>query len=781
MFTFFRRYQRAIYFVITAVIILSFSFFGTYSAFTSGRGDDPIVFRAEDGTRMTRSEFNDYVHFLSMDSLSLGEGGIASGNPLNDGVLANDIIATGIGEVLARRFSDDFQNEWRAKVHREKAFQPYRHPQAPFVSAMQVWSYFAPDLKDAFEQFRAFTSDDPVAIYRKKAALFLAERQFPSVFLRQVLAYQQRQYDWIEPDISLESRPLGLFGYSQVSDWFGSTFVDKACEFILHTARRARAAGLSVAPGEALASLYQNAQRAVQRLPQNSGITADDLVQKTLQAFNMDQSRALAIWSDVLLFRRALIELPLNIVVNKQMYEEYLRQESSACDLDCYQLQPCLRLASLRDLFKVQVWIQSVGDFRGASPTTLLPPSAFRSAEEVVGSWPEFVERRFILNIASVSSDELAKRIRLRDLWNWQVENGNWELLLQAIPALGEKEAVDREHRLKALERLSPQLKAKADAIAKEHIIAAHPQWLEESLSKAKMETQAVHIRLKEGKIPFEGIEDRQALISHLLTAPVGEIAPALQAYTQDQKHFYRIQVLDRAMTDDLVALPELMADGTLDRVLDRLLETSYPKIRGQRPAEYRDEKGEWKPFAQVKEKVGEAFYAPLLQQLDQAIATWRVKLPAYCQWDDLKSSRVAVRFLPQLASLIEKIQQEGEGSPYVTEALAADVDHSVQSLEARPLEDLWLLVASKQRFVRSERGEKVHFSEALSLNPGEWILPKYSKELGPFAAKVTKKDIEPYEENLRAAVFDGQHILGLEAIRARSQQLGKEFFGEKN
>lgn len=357
MFAFFRRYQRAIYFVITAVIILSFSFFGTYSAFTSGRGEDPVVLRTEDGTKITRSEYSEYVHFLSTDC-QCSETGFC--NALNDGVLPNDIIATGIGEVLAQRFSSEIGPEWKLKFSRERVFQPYRHPQAAFVSAMQVWSYFAPDVKESFGQFTSMTSDDSVELYRRKAALYLAERNFPPTFLRQVLAYQQQQFHWLEPDIGLENRPLGLFGYSQITDWFGAQFVDKMCEFIIQTAAKARQEGMTVSSNEALASLLQNAEKALHRIPNAEGMTADDLFRRTLRELNMDQSRAVAIWSDVILFRRSLIDLPRSIVVNDQPFHDFMEKESEACHLDAYQLQPSLRCGSMRDLFKIQTWINGV-------------------------------------------------------------------------------------------------------------------------------------------------------------------------------------------------------------------------------------------------------------------------------------------------------------------------------------------------------------------------------------------------------------------------------------
>jgi GcvH upstream region-like protein len=779
MFTFFRRYQRVIYFVITAVIIFSFSFFGTYSAFTSGKGEDPVVFRTIEGKRVTRSEFNDYVHFLSTDGCFLGEGGGAPANFLNDGVIPDDIIATGIGEVLIQRFSDTLQGDFVAKLGRERAFQPYHHPQAAFVSAMQVWSYFAPDIKNTFDQFRTVASQDSVDIYRKKAPLFLAERRFPPAFLRQVLAYQQQQFSWLEPDVALESRPLSLFGYTQVTDWFGPQFVDKVCEFIIQTACKARAAGFTVSTAEALTSMYQNAQRASQRLSSKDTVSPEDLFRRSLRELNMDQSRAVAIWSDVILFRKALIELPMNIVVNTQPFEGYLRTESESCDLDCYQLQPSLRCTSIRDLQRIEMWLQAVskGRFPGAP---LLPPADFLSPEEVVVSWPEFVERKFIVNIGTVTFDELAKNIRLRDIWNWQVADGNWELLVAKIPSLGVKEASDRTSRLRALDSLSAQLRVQADTMAKEQLVKNHPEWLQKALSEVKLQPQILNVRVQGGSSVLAGIEDRQALIAELAKAPIGEPSTALNGYTQDEKHFYRIQVVDRSPKESLVSLPDLIADGTLDKVVDRVLEASYGTIRSSRPADFRKDNGEWKPFQEVKEKVGEIYFSPIFKELDRAIAEWKNKLPSYCQWDDVKSARVAVRFLSHLVKLSEHIKNEADPESYVTSAfLPTKKDALHQNIDDRSLKDLWLLVSSKQRFLRREAEEKPQFSGTLALDIGTWMPPKYSQELGPFVAVVVQKEEAPYDEDLRSAVYDCQKSLGREAIMARSLQLVVDFFGK--
>ena len=51
MFAFFRRYQRFFFVVITAVVVVSFSFFGTYSNFASAKEDKSKFINQAEGYR----------------------------------------------------------------------------------------------------------------------------------------------------------------------------------------------------------------------------------------------------------------------------------------------------------------------------------------------------------------------------------------------------------------------------------------------------------------------------------------------------------------------------------------------------------------------------------------------------------------------------------------------------------------------------------------------------------------------------------------------------------
>jgi len=757
MFVFFRRYQRLIFVFVTIVIVLSFSFFGTYSTFVSNSADDPVVFTCVDGTKMRKSTFMEYVRFLSADSLSIGEG--APFNALNDGAIAKDIVQSGVGDALVQRFKETFATDWATKYPREKRFQPYQHPQAPFISAQQVWNYFAPDIARDLEAYQSSFDQDPDEVYKKKAALFLAEKTFSPTYLRQILAYQQQQFQWLEPDESLYSRPLSLFGYGCVSDWFGANFVERAVELIIQVASKARKEGFSISQQESLASIHQNVEKALQKLPQSEKISAQELFQRSLFQLNMDSARAAKIWGDLLLFRRYVNELPLQMVVNTEPFDSYLKEQFQQCDFTCYQLQPCLRLAALREMMKVETWANAVGKERA----TLGLPKMVLAPKEVLVAWPEFVEQLFSLKIVATSLEETPMRIR--DIWNWQVDH--FEKIAENIPILKVEERVSREEKLQALDQLSPQLRSQADLMAKKALIEMHPEWIEQAFERQGSHSEIVGVRLKGGKLPFEGLKDRYHLLQKLEVAQLEE--PFV--YTQDNDHFYQIEVVEKGDLR-LVPLPDLLDDGTLDTVLDRLLETLYGRINGE--SEFQDEKGEVRPFDQVKEQVAMRYFFSLINQLDSSVDRWKKILPNYCQWDNQTSARVAVYFLPMLTQLGAEIEKGN--IDVVTDPILSRKDAPL-TMTGRPVQDLDKLVATDKSVLYHE--VQPSCTDLFTQEEGTWLQPRYSQEYGPFIARIEKRNVRAYDDALRESVYVTQKVVGKEMVETFSTTLIKEFFPE--
>src|SRR5574338_404057 len=236
MFEFFRRYQRAFFIVITSVIVISFSFFGTYQAFQGGQAEDKVAFTAVDGTKVLSSELNDMITFLSRDSGSYGNG-------LNDGVVVTDLLQTGLGEVIAAKYMQEIGQELQPKLEREKRYTGYKHPRAPFLTADQIWSYYAPNIKKNLDRLKLVTQAAGADAFQARVALFLAEQNFPAAYLKQILRYQESTHKWLPQDATLAQQDLSLFGYHSAQDWFGRRFLELSAEFIINAAKVAERKG----------------------------------------------------------------------------------------------------------------------------------------------------------------------------------------------------------------------------------------------------------------------------------------------------------------------------------------------------------------------------------------------------------------------------------------------------------------------------------------------------------------------------------------------------------
>lgn len=68
MLEFLRKHQRYFFFVITVVIIISFSFFGTYSTVNTEYPHEQMVVKTVDGTNVSRQELDEMATFISTDS-----------------------------------------------------------------------------------------------------------------------------------------------------------------------------------------------------------------------------------------------------------------------------------------------------------------------------------------------------------------------------------------------------------------------------------------------------------------------------------------------------------------------------------------------------------------------------------------------------------------------------------------------------------------------------------------------------------------------------------------
>lgn len=616
MLEFFRRYQRFFFLIITVVIVISFSFFGTYHTLVDAdSGRDQIAFTAIDGSGVTRGELNQMVLFLGTDSHDkLVYSGMWGPNFLNNGVILQNFLETGMGLILAEHYQNELKDDLQLRLEKEKRYVSYSHPQAKFINAVTAWSYFAPEIKANDEELRqSENSIDPQAL-SARINLYIAEKQFPAPMLRQVLRYQEKQYSWLPADESLDRLDLSLYGHHTLEDWFGPHFIELISQFIINSAKIAEQKGYQVTREEALIDLLRNAENSFQ---QNKGsphlgvASAAEYFNEQLRRMGMDQTQAVKLWRQVLLFKEFFEDVGRSAFVSPF---EGLKLDSYAkegVEGDLYQLPKPLRLTTYRAMQKLEVYLDAVAK-RG---DLLMLPTLFLSAAEVEKRYPQLVQRRYLLEVSEYDKKNLLGRVSLKETWNWEVEDENWVKLMTQFPELGIKSGATREERFTILDGLDNRTRGRVDSFARSAIVDLHPEWLVGALEQAKTRESLVGIRLKGGPMPFVGLEKNDELI-RLLDADDQESKEKLNFFTANGQVYYRIAVLDRDPNKEVVTFAEANSDDVLDRLLTEKLEASYQVIREKQPTEFQTADGKWKELTEVRDRVADITFEKVLKAI---------------------------------------------------------------------------------------------------------------------------------------------------------------------
>ncbi len=767
MLEFFRRYQRGFFIVITVVIVISFSFFGTFQTIPGKEQDDRVAFTALDGSKVRKSEIADMVAFLAADSHEYIFSGGSSGNALNDGVVSTDILESGLAPVIAAPYLAEIGHEQQARLERERRYKPYKHPRAPFLTSEQIWTYYAPDVKSNFDLLRNSEHANNPNAFAARVNLFVAERNFPSPYLRQFLRYQEASHKWLPQDPSLAQQDLSLFGYHTTQDWFGRQFIEICAQFIINSAKVAEQKGYEITKEEAVGSLFRNAEQAFRESRAQGSVTATnvgDFFQDQLRRLGMDQSRAVKVWTQVLLFRTLFFENADSVLVDTTSYKDFFHHLNEYVDIDLYQLPEAFRFTKLSDLQEFALYLTAVRPpiegSKNQNPLRL--PLAFASAQHVKKVYPELVERKFTVRIAQANKESLQTKIGVKGTWEWQVDDKNWNALKEKYPELAKKDDATVEARLKALDSLDPAKRASVDNYCRQQIVEEHPEWIAQALSEAPTEEQEVILREQGGDVPFEGFKDTMSLITLFDKAPVGEISPELAQLSQDGVHFAQIEVIDRSSAERILNFAEAKEDGTMEALLNRTLESSYPRIRTKEPAIFLKENGEWKPFKEVKADIALYYFEDLLRMIDHEMEVFKAKLPNFTDWSSREKATLAVSLLPyvQEEAIIvkDKIATSEHWPDTATESTTGANGEATGPAQ-------FALIKTRDRLVRSAANFTVNPDLAFSLEMESMSPLTAYQNSGPSFFMVVGKGFLSSDEIVRTKVLDERNMLGREAL----------------
>lgn len=753
MLHFFRTYERYLYIVITFVIVITFSFFGTYNEILSSGGTDETAFYTVDGSKVSRADVQNIVHFISTDSEDkLSFGGMWGPNFLNDGVIKKDFLQTGLAEILILHYQNDLKEELQKKLEKEKRFSLYTHPQAKFVGVESVWNYLAPGMKTNFDTLRfSDKAVDPQTL-ASRVQLFLGERQLPPALISNVLRYQERQYDWISPDPNLERMDLSLFGYHTIEDWFGSRFVHLVAQFIANSAKIAEQKGYVVTKGEALADLIRHSEKSFQEnqaSPYLGLASSREYFNEQLRRMGMDQTKAVQIWRQVLLFRRLFHDMGNSVFIDPLTIGQIQQFGNETIAGDVYRLPSALRFSDWRSLQKFEIYLDAIAK-RGVSAKDLLNlPTQLRSVDQVAKLTPELVEKKYTLEVAEVDKKALQSLFSIKETWHWEVQDANWAKLAKQFPELASHKAETQDSRFAVLDGLDQKMRTKVDAYARGQMLEENPAKLSKALDEAKSKEIVLGLRKKGGSSLIKGLKDSQELMSLLDKAPLkGQSASAsqeieavetLKHFTVNGNNYYRIEVLQKAPTETVMTFQEANQQGVLDDLLNKTLENYYTKIRTDREEEFQNEDKTWKDFQVVQGKVAESYFTPLLTAIN---ADYQKNKPQ-------DSSQLIQTLTPELSAPLRfyaysrEARQALQKSPEKSVELIAEA-----SSQNGDLKDQWKLVKEPYSIGHNQDSTLVAKEKAHKMNEGEWspILPLPNGDVHFFT--VLKKGVR--EENLQ-------------------------------
>ncbi|MCI5051913.1 MAG: SurA N-terminal domain-containing protein [Simkaniaceae bacterium] len=751
MLQFLRKHQKGIYIVVTFVIVITFSFFGVQRGQDgpSSSERDHVIGTAVDGSTMKYQKMQKMARFLASDCEDVTDSHFKEQpNIFNDGVIRNDLLRTGIASMVVQAYIKDLQVEFETKCDNFKRFKPYANPQVPFLSAENVWNQFAPKFAKDFKDFKENSDDNPVKVFNSLVRLYLDQSDFPAQFLRQILYYQQSQMGFAQPDPMVQSGDLTLFYAHSPADWFGHRFVQLMTQFVHNGARYAKSIGFTVSDDEARASLLANGMQTLKRMGRE--VSEDEVkghFARTLAGMRIKEKEAVAIWKEVLLMRRLCENAKGKIAVDPLIYRNFNDYAQEEISFDLFQLPSELVLKDFEDLMQFQMYVEAIAEKPAMREADLLqlPRNNFKEPAHLAKRFPNLVQKRYLLDVKEVSTDQLAQSVGVKEMWEFQRSDAFWGKLCKNFPALKPKES----DRMGAIERLLPEVRAQLDAFTREQIVLEHPEWASEALDNAELTRKEVAITSGGLVFGLEGF-DNTGILEKALSKSMPEML------NTSGKQIYRIEVIDRDDELSILTYKEAKERSIAKALVDERLSIYYPTIRGAHAAKFQNGQGSWKLLADVREDVGRLLFAPLLTEMGKI----------ECK----KGNCENMRFYPHLVTLMKHQSKENTISSFVKREEPVKAD---DVLSARAdLADQWKLQYSQEKALRKSPNQLVD-SAIFRMKSKEWtdVITIGKESLG--FLQITSKDVDATK--LVEKVKRGREILGMDIARSVASDLIRE------
>jgi GcvH upstream region-like protein len=762
----FRRYQKYIFIVVTFVVIASFSFFGTYSAINSRAPQEEEVFRTLNGYPVTRSEMDEMTRFIATDSQDkLRFSGAWGPNFLNDGVLVKDFLQTGLAHILLEEFKESLKSDLDSRALKESHFSLYTHPQAPFLSTENVWRSFAPGMIADYQTLKHGTDPLSKEGFKARVDLYLQDRKMPINFTRQLLRYQQNQYNWLSPDPILERQDLALFGYHTFDDWFGSRFSRLAAMYILNSSDVAENIGFTVSREEALADLQRQASLSFQensKSPYLNVSNPDQYFQEQLRRMGLDKNSAVKIWQKILLFRRLFNNIGDTVFVSPLPFKALAAYAGQEIEGELYTLPDELKITSPRDMEALEVYLMAVAaeDSKKIDPLSL--PLNFKTPEAVAKKNPTLVEKRYVADIWEVNTMNLLGRVGIKQAWEWEVDEANWNAIIHEFPELGQKDSSTQEKRYQAIESLSDAVRSRLDNYARRQILTSHPEWIEESFQKTSPKETTFKINPIKPKDVLHGVsgETIMNLLDKESTANE-ETKNPLYLQSKDGLYRYKIVLKEKTLGPVILTFKEAKEAGLLEPLVDQKLSEHYERLKKHTPAKFQNKEGTWKSLSEVRDIVASDYFSSSLKSLEQEVK----KMNGTQVQSNNIQELYPYRLIKHMRTLKDKAKAGLEN-----DFLKTNEEQEEAQLLSSALENQWKIIKTNVKTKRSEKS--ISFEQIQNLEHGDFSEPLLSSTNDLYFFRLSERRQTDSLGELISPGLEIQSMLGHEAIQIQGRIL---------
>jgi hypothetical protein len=587
MFEFFRRYQKAFLAGVTAMIVVSFVFFGALGTFMAeDKTEDRVLGKAIDGSEMSLLEMRALSRFLASD-----RDDFAQPNLFNDGVVRHDLLATKVAESIVERSLPLLKEGLAVTLQRVRAYKGYEHPEAPFLSMKAVWEKAAPRINREWTELKEI-QEPTLKAFTHLSNLYQFQSSIPPEWLRRILSMQEQQVSGIHPDPRLQHEDLVMFGFHSLSDWFGKNFIDLMAQFIHNGAIAARLRGYEVTPSEAKADLRRIFADSVQKKNlQQVGY------QDALRMIGMHENEAVSVWQKVLLVRRYFNDMGRSAFMDRLPYEEFARVADETTKMDLYRWPLAASMKTGADALALDTYLDAVGARKEKDLIDF--PKEFLSVDQVAEKYPELIATLYTAKVSAIDKREAALRAPLKELWDFETLETSWKRLAKEFPVLQAVAAGSVEERFQSLEEIDPKVRGKIDLFARRLLIDGHPEWLDEALRGAKSEEK--ELILSAGKIQLAHVQDPKrlgSLFEQILASPESALAE-LQCF-QSGDAVFRFENIAKISDRMIKTFDEAKKDGSLDMLVRRRSDgTEAAALTLMAPLKKAvEKKGEKSPFA---------------------------------------------------------------------------------------------------------------------------------------------------------------------------------------